>query len=417
MFMMMGTLDADALIRAIFHVQAMCESLAGLVDMLVRALKPLFEPGMMSQITPLVRIDEPYGIKVLTGLFSQPAPPVDVKPLETTTEGYIANRLEVLYWSTLAANGEISESALSSPIAKLLMPLPKELEPDFKILVPTRGSNGSRISSSSPAPESDVDANVPARTNGKDAPGSNHISNNAEGANSLSSGASNEDSFELIPCHSWVLYGRWPYFKRLIDSGLTEAKTRTMSFPEATWGASTVRAFVRYLYTNNIGLFEGSDGGARLELLEHAGLFDLVDFDGNPTPAFVPLIEHCRSPLTLNVTPKTSISAYKRLLTYGSSAQRQELIKFMADNIVQIMNDDSLRIEFLSLGDQTIATVMFASHHKDYNERTPVAAAATTELKSVPSSSTSENAAKSKRPRPLPSFDGALNSSNTKVSK
>lgn len=375
MFMMMGTLDADAVIRAIFHVQMMCESMADLVDMLVRALKPLFEPSMVPLLTPLVAIDEPFAQKVLMGLYSQPAPPVDVKPLETTTEGYIVNRLEVLYWSTLVDAG--LTTAAMSPVQPLLIPLPPELAPDFEIevgrggnsMIPQNISTASSpsttrasapVSDSSPSILVDSGANVPIR------------STDASG-NDVGAGLSPRDTgnlanppHEVIKCHSWLLFGRWPYFRRLVASGFSEVATKSMQIPEETWSLGTVRAFLRYIYTNNAGLFEGSEATLRHELLEYAAMFDLIDLEQNPTPAFAHLIEHCRAPLALNVTVRTSVASYKRLLQYGSPDQRTELIRFMAKNISAIMNDPHLAYDFSQLGPETCSAVLFAIHSKEF---------------------------------------------------
>lgn len=303
-FMIMGSLDSEALIRAIYHVQRVCESQVELMEMLVRALKPLFEPSLIPKLTPLVALDEVYAQKVLMGLFSTPAPPVDVKPLSLeTTESYIVAQLDLLYWSMLAASG--------APLAQLprmqfLTPLPQELQPDFVI--------------------------------------------NAGGT--------------AVQCHSWILYGRWPWFRRLISSGLAESSSMSMSLPDDCWSLNTVKAFLRYLYTNSVDLFES--GSSANELLETARLFDLLDVDNNPTPGFSSLIEHCSAPYSTNPTIKTAVSSYQRLLLYGSSSQRKILRKFIAQNIVQIMADEKLCAEFASLGPKVCSMILFQSHDRDF---------------------------------------------------
>jgi hypothetical protein len=319
MFMMMGTLDSDSLIRALYHVQAMCDSLVELIDMLVRALKPLFEASMIPKLTALVSIDEKFAQQVLMGLYSQPVPPVDVKPLEATTESYIVNQLERLYWSMLLAQGA-STSVMPHGI-ELLNPLPKDLHPDFNIML----------------------------------------------------------GDQAISCHSWVLFGRWPYFRRMMASGLGEVDSMTMSLPDDCWSVSTMRAFLRYLYTNSVGLFDTTDKTC-MELLDNARLFDLLDVDNNPTPGFGPLIEHCTAPHSTNVTIRTAVSSYQRLLLYGSSAQRKQLRKFIAQNISSIMADDKLCAEFASLGSKTCATILFAVHDREY----PSGASLTQQLPAVP---------------------------------
>lgn len=302
--MLMGTLDVDSLVKAVYHVQDMCESLPDLVDMLVRALKPLFEAAIIPKLTPLVAVDEAFAQKVLMGLYSPPAPPVDVKPLDLTTESYIVHRLEILYWSMLASAGA-SEKSLPRTLA-LLRPLPAELQPDFTIHVGDQSAS----------------------------------------------------------CHSWMLFGRWPYFRRMIASGLSEASAMTMTLPDDCWSIKTLRAFLRYLYTNNCGLFDPADDTCT-ELLDSAHLFDLVDIDSKPAPGFAPLIEHCSTPSEKgNIA--TAVASYQRLLLYGSATQKQKLITFMAENIQAIMADDKLSAEFALLGSKACSKIFFASFNREF---------------------------------------------------
>lgn len=316
MFMVMGTLDSDSLIKAIYHVQAMCDSLVELIDMLVRALKPLFEANMIPKLTPLVRVDEVYAQKVLMGLYSQPVPPVDVKPLDATTESYIVSQLERLYWSMLLGQG--ASSAVMPNGVEVMNPLPRDLQPDFNIML----------------------------------------------------------GDHAVPCHSWVLYGRWPYFRRMVQAGLGEVESMTMHLPDDCWSLATLRAFLRYLYTNSTGLFDPTDKSCT-ELLDNARLFELLDVDNNPTPGFAPLIEHCTAPHSTNVTIRTAVSSYQRLLLYGSSAQRKQLRKFISHNIAAIMADDKLAAEFASLGSKTCATILFAVHEREYPSGASLGTAAT----------------------------------------
>lgn len=303
-FMIMGSLDSESLIMAIYHVQRVCESQVELMEMLVRALKPLFEPSLIPKLTPLVALDEAYAQKVLMGLFSTPAPPIDVKPLSLeTTESYIVAQLDLLYWSMLAAGGA---PLASLPRMQFLSPLPPELQPDFAIV--------------------------------------------AGGT--------------TVQCHSWILYGRWPWFRRLISSGLAESSSMTMSLPDDCWSLNTVKAFLRYLYTNSVDLFES--GSSANELLETARLFDLLDIDNNPTPGFSALIEHCNAPYSTNPTVKTAVSSYQRLLLYGSSSQRKHLRKYISQSIDSIMSDDKLCAEFATLGAKVCAQILFQSYERDF---------------------------------------------------
>jgi hypothetical protein len=37
---------------------------------------------------------------------------------------------------------------------------------------------------------------------------------------------------EKIKCHSFVLYSRWPYFRHMLDAGMIEARSKTLSLPD-----------------------------------------------------------------------------------------------------------------------------------------------------------------------------------------
>ena len=357
----MGTLDAEAVIKAIYHVQKMCESWPDLVGMLVRALKPLFEPSMVSLLTPLVAIDEKYAQKVLMGLYSQPAPPIDVKPLEMTTEGYIVHRLETLYWSTLIHCGLITPER--APIKSLIVPLPKTLWPDFEMEVRTSAPH-----------DSSAGKTVPLGGSGANVPSTSSNATSDDGSSSSKGDSENITKpplVEVIKAHSWLLYARWPYFRRMVAAGLCEVESRIMQIPDDTWSLATVRGFLRYVYSNNVGLFEGSNIGMvmRSEILTHAELFNLMDHENTPTPSFAHLIELARAPLSHGITVKNAVLSYKRLLHYGSPDQRIEVIKFMAKNIAAIMSDSALCAEFAGLGTETCTAVLFAMHNKKITQR------------------------------------------------
>ncbi|EGV64513.1 hypothetical protein CANTEDRAFT_103843 [Yamadazyma tenuis ATCC 10573] len=55
--------------------------------------------------------------------------------------------------------------------------------------------------------------------------------------------------FEVLNVHRMILLARWPYFRRLIESGMSEAKLNKMFIPEPScW----VKAMIYYLYTGSV---------------------------------------------------------------------------------------------------------------------------------------------------------------------
>ena len=103
----------------------------------------------------------------------------------------------------------------------------------------------------------------------------------------------------------WVLYPRWSWFKRLIDSGLEESKARIITMP--AWVTvnimHTIIKTVYHQYTTSIQL---SNEEMTL-ILEKGFELDLLDASGEVVSPFGPLIERCRMMLLRPPTEETCL--------------------------------------------------------------------------------------------------------------
>jgi hypothetical protein len=66
----------------------------------------------------------------------------------------------------------------------------------------------------------------------------------------IPSSRSNCDSFKwrCVLVHSWIMYRRWPYFRRVIDSGMAEAATSILTLPPE-FPPKLLESLIHFLYT------------------------------------------------------------------------------------------------------------------------------------------------------------------------
>lgn len=84
---------------------------------------------------------------------------------------------------------------------------------------------------------------------------------------------------EPIYVHKLILQARWPHFARLYSSQMAEFQTKKMHIPEPY---SVVRAFLLYLYTDNIHGTSDEASGAVTDLADVAGLLVMSNIYGIP---------------------------------------------------------------------------------------------------------------------------------------
>jgi len=108
-------------------------------------------------------------------------------------------------------------------------------------------------------------------------------------------------SGNVLPVHDWVLYTRWPYFRSLIDSGLSEALSGSMELSSYSIPSSALLQLVRYIYYGTV--FDEDkrhlcfDSVSDCEwVLENGAMFSIFsDIEHTqPNSGFGRLVHHCK---------------------------------------------------------------------------------------------------------------------------
>lgn len=107
------------------------------------------------------------------------------------------------------------------------------------------------------------------------------------------------DSGEEFKCHDWVIYARWPFIQRMLDSGAEETLSKRAQLPG--FQSATLRAFLRFLYTNDVSEFVGPNTSLAINLLTQAQMYHIADLCTPPNatiPSFKYLLAHCKRVLS-----------------------------------------------------------------------------------------------------------------------
>ncbi|KAF9292772.1 hypothetical protein BGZ74_000177 [Mortierella antarctica] len=134
-------------------------------------------------------------------------------------------------------------------------------------------------------------------------------------AGSTSNSRAHTPQQDPILCHKLILMARWPHFANMVQSGMIESQTNTLTIPEPY---ETVRAFVEYLYTDSIyGM--NTDTIADLLVLGNMYVMDR-------------LVQLCSSVLHQQIDIETVSRIYHRAGVSGQIGLRQRALKFMFRN-------------------------------------------------------------------------------------
>ncbi|KAF8980671.1 RCC1 and BTB domain-containing protein 2 [Entomortierella lignicola] len=120
---------------------------------------------------------------------------------------------------------------------------------------------------------------------------------------------------EPIMCHKLILLARWPHFASMVQSGMIEAQTSTLTLPEPY---ETVKAFIEYLYTDSI---EGMSTDTVADLLVMGSMYVMKR-----------LVQLCISVLHQQIDIETVSRIYHRAGLSGQIGLRQRALKFMFGN-------------------------------------------------------------------------------------
>jgi hypothetical protein len=106
-----------------------------------------------------------------------------------------------------------------------------------------------------------------------------------------------------VRVHSWVLYSRWNWFRKMVDSGLYEAQNGVATLPSDSLSIAELNSIIKFIYTNRI------DGVKREQnfcqnLFDNAQYFGIIDAQQTSQDPFEPLVYHIR--LNLGELRKTN---------------------------------------------------------------------------------------------------------------
>ncbi|GJJ77818.1 hypothetical protein EMPS_10177 [Entomortierella parvispora] len=120
---------------------------------------------------------------------------------------------------------------------------------------------------------------------------------------------------EPILCHKLILMARWPHFASMVQSGMQEAQTNTLTLPEPY---ETVKNFVHYLYTDSI---DGMSTDTVADLLVMGSMYVMKR-----------LVQLCSTALHQQIDIETVSRIYHRAGLSGQMGLRQKALKFMFRN-------------------------------------------------------------------------------------
>ncbi|KAG0053667.1 hypothetical protein BGZ83_000662 [Gryganskiella cystojenkinii] len=120
---------------------------------------------------------------------------------------------------------------------------------------------------------------------------------------------------EPILCHKLILMARWPHFASMVQSGMQESQTNTLTLPEPY---ETVKSFIDYLYTDSIA---GMSTDTVADLMVMGSMYVIKR-----------LVLLCVLTLHQHIDIETVSRIYHRAGLSGQTGLRQKALKFMFRN-------------------------------------------------------------------------------------
>jgi hypothetical protein len=134
-----------------------------------------------------------------------------------------------------------------------------------------------------------------------------------------------------------VLYAKWPYFRRMMESGLQESKNHICVLP-SEFPPALLLCIVKCIFglkTSFGGRMSKSDCIYALERGGEVGLCEATTL--TPLDPFISLWNHCRSMVFSKLSSTNSLLELRLRLDYGSEADVEEAIEFIARNHSQVL--------------------------------------------------------------------------------
>lgn len=124
-----------------------------------------------------------------------------------------------------------------------------------------------------------------------------------------------------VPCHDWVLFSRWSYFRNAMEAGGVEATEHRLELPSDSLSSLSLKYFLFYLYSGHSSQFH-DNFLASLELLRSAKLLKLLSNDNpaKPEPGHEEVIGVCRQTLVRDSNVSTMVEAIGVMVDAGTRA-------------------------------------------------------------------------------------------------
>jgi hypothetical protein len=141
--------------------------------------------------------------------------------------------------------------------------------------------------------------------------------------------------------HDWVLW-RWPYFRRLISSGLEESRQSKASLPSSMPPAFLL-SLLKFLYSGgSMDDIQMTEDECRFTMT-HGGEFGIVGImDHDPLPGFQAWVAYCRPRAMGILNSSNCLTLLKRRLTIGSQPEIDEAVEFVAQEIPRMTSTPAL---------------------------------------------------------------------------
>lgn len=155
------------------------------------------------------------------------------------------------------------------------------------------------------------------------------------------------DKKHKFACHSFVLYARWPYFKRLLDSGMSETKSKKLSLPapgkDCGMPPVFLRAILEVCYQGNLSseLRKDLSPSVAMQALATRDLYVDDSEDEQEERTFKHLIHFCQQQADSGLSVENCVDTYKVALELGVDAMAQKAKQLFVNNIKNVMKNPS----------------------------------------------------------------------------
>jgi hypothetical protein len=141
-----------------------------------------------------------------------------------------------------------------------------------------------------------------------------------------------------IPCHDWLLYARWPFFRHLFTTGMIESTSKRADLDELKF--ETLLPLVHFLYTNEVSDFANEE--LAKDLYAHAQRFNFVDMSTPPQatlPAFKKLFSMCRRIFDQTLTEDVAAQLLPLAVDYATPMQLERITNCINMVTTEVQSD------------------------------------------------------------------------------